>query len=225
METIIRLKFKRQLFLGLLPSLMLTGLPSAASASPVTINFTGYFQLFDAGLINPVFWALEDELAANGVFSAGLDHNGVSHTGSPVQFSMTLNPAPNGTGTVLQSAFNVGGVYQFTTGPANFLGNGFIANASGPSITAGGLQMNPGAVNFLSGFGTPGGYQFTGNLNTDLTHVWQWRFGGLLNFNPGFQWAFYGLTPTSVSVPEPSALALMTSAIFIYVVRRRFRSR
>jgi hypothetical protein len=85
--------------------------------------------------------------------------------------------------------------------------------------------MLPGTVNFLSGFGTPGGYQFTGNLNTDLAHVSQWRFGGLLNFNPGFSWAFYGLTPKHVTVPEPSALALMASAMFIYMARRQLRSR
>jgi hypothetical protein len=93
MKTIIPWEFRRQLFLGLLLSSILTGVPSAASASPVTIKFTGYFQLFDAGLNNPVFWALEDELAAAGVFSAGFDHNGVNHVGSPVRFSMTLTSA------------------------------------------------------------------------------------------------------------------------------------
>jgi hypothetical protein len=212
-------------------ALLCVAASAPAYATPFTVNFTGYLVLFDLTSPAPEFWALRDALAANGVYAGGvvyedgpgnpyyggpIQYQDIYRTPSPVYMTVTFDSLPSWQvtssgqfinaqyGQVLSSRFSFG-PFQFFTGPAQ-LSDGFATSVVGSKITFGGVEASPTSIDFgISDL------NFTGDPAADLANVWNWRFDALFTWGSPFQLAFYNLTPTSVSVPEPSTFALMAS--------------
>jgi hypothetical protein len=210
---------------------------SPVSAGPITINFAGQFALHDIGSTSPEFLSLQAALAAQGVVPlSGLG------SGSPVVFSMTVNPdatadALGSYANALVSAEFTVGALSYSTGPSAISSIGGvrtqISPAFGPTLAANGLIFPPVWMQFVSG-----GPGFP-TLGAALGDINSWSNSlAFLSFHPpgnpppdpsqGFSQGFLAtsaLHVTSVSVPEPGTLLILSGALLVAGLPRARRSR
>ena len=205
-------------FVGLLSA-------QSVSAAPITIGFSGNWLFYDLGTPGPGQAAFEAAFASYGIVSGGCSTLGCNSVGTPLTLSMTINPnSPvNSLGThtagLISARLNLGPL-TYTMGPANLQPSlGFISQMSGPTLSANGLTFAPQWFNLLVN-----DQSGTHDLASTLANISSQRTFSFVN-SFGFGWGFSDLKVTSVSVPEPSSLAAIGSALAAFAVTRRMRAR
>jgi hypothetical protein len=191
-----------------------------ASASPITLNYVGYW-----GYYNPIPIGYADIVVQTGYAAYGI------YQDTPVSFSMTINPnstaLPVGSGYFLYPEGLVGGALRVGGLTYTLLPGGlsvdwkrdFIygANVVGPSVTgSNGFTLTMQALQFNQ-VNNP---MYLGNVT-----IWQQVFM-FMDFGTSEPPVFAGLTLESVSVPEASSLVAVTGALLTLVaiqIRRRKR--
>ncbi len=207
---------------------------SHAFAAPITLSFAGNWSYYNLGDTSPDHLALEAGFGNLGIYSGGQSSVANLTSGTPLTFSMTVNPnAPvNGTGqyagALLGGRIRVGSLTYYIE-PSNMSSGGWFfgpTRVHGPSVTANGITSVPVWAGFSS--------NVTGNpaLPTAMANASSWTNSTMwLSFRPAgcSPWpcsegdlVVSGLQLTSVSVPEVSSLYLAaTGALCLGVFCRR----
>jgi hypothetical protein len=205
------------------------------SAAPITLTFAGHWSYYDLGMTDPEHLALEAAFGNVGVVSGGTSSLGTYPSGTPVSFSMTVNPAaPAGSfgqyaGALLGAQLTVGSL-AYVVEPADMSSSGWLfgpARVSGPTVSGNGMSFVPMWVGLSSDVSAPNSLaEAIANA-----HTWSNTLVYISFRPPGFPFpsseghlAFSGLQLTSVSVPEVGTLPLAGAALALAVVWQRRRA-
>lgn len=169
---------------------------SQASASPITMNFTGLFHYWDLGMheSDPSELAFETAFAAYGVLSAGCSSQGCYSTSSPILLSLTVDPSGPSVSSWIPGAILAG---TFDIGPLRYVMDpiGPLSALAGPTISANGYTFAPQWADILDS-----------GPSAVIAFDYHW-----LNA--------HSFRLVSVSVPEPDSLVALSGALLAFVAK------
>ena len=195
-------------------------IPSSAHATPIKIDLVGGFFLHDIDFYlgaPDAFVELEEVLTAAGVSFAGAVFQGPPMTPAYLSITVDSEHKVGDPGGLLHAEFRVGAIEYFM-GPTDWINGFFTQTVTGTKISLGGVEYLPSFANLIPTHTPPQ----IGDVSVDLANISQWNYYFKLRL-PFSDWAV-SMRPVTVTVPEPSALAVFATGVAAFFLQRRRRS-